>query len=64
MEQSALKKLIDKLNNEKIEGLNFQEHTAIYNALKDLELYQKVGTVEQFIVYKGIAQGIKDTLTI
>lgn len=58
MEQNSLKILIDKLNNEKIEGLNFQEHTAIYNALKDLELYQKIGSIEQFITYKGIAQGI------
>lgn len=62
MEQSTLQTLIDKLNNEKIEGLNFQEHTAIYNALKDLALYQKIGSIEQFIVYKGIAQGVQKTL--
>lgn len=41
MEQCELKKLIDKLNNEKIEGLNFREQTQIYNALKDLKIYQK-----------------------
>lgn len=62
MEQCELKKLIDKLNNEKIEGLNFQEHTQIYNALKDLEIYQKIGTIEQFIAYKGVAQAITNRL--
>ena len=62
MEQNTLSKLIDKLNNEKVEGLNAKEHIAIYNALKDLELYQKIGTIEQFIVYKAITQGIKDQL--
>lgn len=60
MEQSTLTKLIDKLNKKKIEGLNIREQTEIYNALKDLELYQKIGTFEQFITYKAIAQGIKN----
>ena len=54
MEQCELKKLIEKLSNEKIEGLNPQETTQMYNALKDLELYQKIGTIEQFVVFKEI----------
>lgn len=62
MEQGELKKLIDKLNNEKIDGLNVQEQTQIYNALKDLEIYKKIGTIEQFIAYKGVEQAITNRL--
>ena len=62
MEQNTLQTLIDKLNNEEIKGLSVQEQMAIYNALKDLALYQKIGSIEQFIVYKGIAQSVQNTL--
>ncbi len=61
-EQGELKKLINKLNSEKIDGLNPQEHTQIFNALKDLEIYQRIGTIEQFIAYKGVAQAITNRL--
>ena len=59
MEQSELEKLINKFNNEEIAGLTVQEQMKIYNALKDLALYQKIGTFENFINYKKIAQSIK-----
>lgn len=47
-----LSELIDKFDNENIKGLTDFECTQIFNALKYLDIYQKVGTIENFIELK------------
>lgn len=47
-----LSELINKFNNEKIKGLTDYEQMQIFNALKYLDMYQKVGTIEQFMELK------------
>mgnify|MGYP001077736653 CR=1 FL=1 len=47
-----LSKLIDKFNNKRIDGITDSEQIQIFNALKDLEMYQKIGTIAEFIKIK------------
>lgn len=51
-----LSALIDKFNNEKIKGITDSEQIQIFNALKDLEMYQKVGTISEFMTLKNPAK--------
>lgn len=51
-----LSELINKFNHEKIEGITDFEQIQIFNALKDLELYQKVGTIAEFMTLKNPAK--------
>ena len=44
--------LIDKFDNEKIKGLTDFEQVQIFNALKYLDMYQKVSTIEKFMELK------------
>lgn len=44
-----LSELIDKFDNEKIKGITDFEQVQIFNALKYLDMYQKVGTIEKFM---------------
>lgn len=47
-----LSKLIDKFDNEKIKGITDFEQVQIFNALKYLDMYQKVGTIKKFMELK------------
>lgn len=47
-----LSELIDKFDNENIKGLTEFEQTQVFNALKYLDMYQKVGTIEKFMESK------------
>lgn len=47
-----LSELIEKFNNEKIKGLTDFESIQIFNALKYLDMYQRVGTIEEFMELK------------
>lgn len=47
-----LSELINKFGNEKIEGITDSEQVQIFNALKDLEMYQKIGTIAEFMGLK------------
>lgn len=47
-----LSKLIDKFDNEKIKGLTDFEHMQVFNALKYLDMYQKIGTIAKLIELK------------
>ena len=47
-----LSELIEKFDNEKIKGITDFEQVQIFNALKYLEMYQKVGTIEKFMELK------------
>lgn len=47
-----LSELIDKFDNEKIKGITDFEQVQIFNALKYLDMYQKVGTIEKFMELK------------
>ena len=51
-----LSELIDKFDNEKIKGITSSEQMQIFNALKDLEMYQKVGTIFEFVTLKNPAK--------
>lgn len=51
-----LSELIDKFDNEKIKGITSSEQMQIFNALKDLEMYQKVGTIAEFMTLKNPAK--------
>lgn len=51
-----LSELIDKFDNEKIKGIASSEQMQIFNALKDLEMYQKVGTIAEFMTLKNPAK--------
>lgn len=51
-----LSELIDKFDNEKIKGITSSEQMQIFNALKDLEMYQKVGTISEFMTLKNPAK--------
>lgn len=51
-----LSELIDKFDNEKIKGITSSEEMQIFNALKDLEMYQKVGTIAEFMTLKNPAK--------
>lgn len=48
-----LSELINKFDNEKIKGITDSEQMQIFNALKDLEMYQKVGTIAEFMALKN-----------
>lgn len=62
MEKDILNSLISKFDKEKIEGLEDTESMYVFNALKDLELYQKIGTIEEFITYKNICKALNKQL--
>lgn len=47
-----LAELINKFDNEKIKGLTDLEQMQIFNALKDLEMYQKIGSIFEFMELK------------
>lgn len=47
-----LSELIDKFDNEKIKWITDFEQVQIFNALKDLEMYQKIGTIAEFMELK------------
>lgn len=47
-----LSELIEKFDNEKIKGLTDFESIQIFNALKYLDMYQQVGTIEKFMELK------------
>ena len=47
-----LTRLIHKFDNEKIKGISDLEQVQIFNALKYLEMYQKVGTIAEFMDLK------------
>lgn len=47
-----LLELINKFDNEKIDGITDSEQMQIFNALKDLEMYQKAGTIVEFMELK------------
>ncbi|EOS47335.1 hypothetical protein C809_02211 [Lachnospiraceae bacterium MD335] len=51
-----LAKLIDKFDNDRIKGLTDFEQVQIFNALKDLEMYQKTGTISEFMELKCIRE--------
>lgn len=51
-----LSELIDKFDNKKIKGITDYEQMQIFNALKDLEMYQKVGTIAEFMTLKNPAK--------
>lgn len=44
--------LIQKFDNEKIKGLTDIEQVQVFNALKYLEIYQKIGTVAKLMDLK------------
>ena len=48
-----LTKLIEKFDNEKFKGLTDFEHIEIFNALKYLEMYQKIGSIQEFMDLKA-----------
>lgn len=47
-----LSELIEKFDNEKIKGLTDFECIQVFNALKYLDMYQRVGTIEKFMELK------------
>lgn len=47
-----LSELIEKFDNEKIKGLTDFEYIQVFNALKYLDMYQRVGTIEKFMELK------------
>lgn len=51
-----LAELIDKFDNEKISGLTDFEQVQIFNALKDLEMYQKTGLIAEFMELKNCGE--------
>lgn len=48
-----LSELIDKFDNEKIKGITSSEQMQIFNALKYLEIYQKIGTIAELMDLKN-----------
>lgn len=44
--------LIQKFDNENIEGLTDLEQVQVFNALKYLEIYQKIGTIAELMDLK------------
>lgn len=44
--------LMQKFDNEEIEGLTDTEQVQIFNALKYLEIYQKLGTIAEMMDLK------------
>lgn len=56
-----LSELIDKFGNEKIKGITDFEQVQVFNALKYLDMYQKVGTIEKFMELKqNMWQSVED----
>lgn len=51
-----LSELIDKFDNLKIKGITDLEQVQIFNALKYLEMYQKVGTIAEFMELKDMCK--------
>lgn len=47
-----MEELINKFDNEKIKGLTDFEQVQIFNALKYLEMYEKIGTIAEFMELK------------
>lgn len=47
-----MEELINKFDNEKIKGLTDFEQVQIFNALKYLEMYEKIGTIAEFTELK------------
>lgn len=45
--------LIQKFDSEKIKGLTDLEQVQVFNALKYLEMYQKIGTVAELMDLKN-----------
>lgn len=45
--------LIEKFDNEKIKGLTDLEQVQVFNALKYLEIYQKIGTIAELMDLKN-----------
>lgn len=45
--------LINKLDNENIAGLTGTEQMQLFNALKYLDMYQKIGTIAEFMDLKN-----------
>lgn len=45
--------LIQKFDNEKIKGLTDLEQVQVFNALKYLEIYQKIGTIAELMDLKN-----------
>lgn len=48
--------MIEKFDNEKIKGLTDFEHIQIFNALKDLDMYQKIGTIAELMDLKKLRE--------
>lgn len=48
-----LSALIEKFDNEKIKGLTDLEQLQVFNALKYLEIYQKIGTIAELMDLKS-----------
>lgn len=48
--------MIDKFNATRVEELTFKEQMQIYNFLKELEIYRKVGTLEELMKLKEIKE--------
>ena len=53
--------LINKLDNENIAGLTGSEQMRIFNALKYLDMYQKIGTVAEFLDLKNSRKNRSET---
>ncbi len=49
--------LIEKFDNEKIKGLTDFEQVQVFNALKYLEIYQKIGTIAELMDLKNNKNG-------
>lgn len=47
-----MEELINKFDNEKIKGLTDFEQVQIFNALKYLEMYEKIGIIAEFMELK------------
>lgn len=53
--------LINKLDNENIAGLTGSEQMRIFNALNYLDMYQKIGTVAEFLDLKNSRKNRSET---
>lgn len=51
-----LTELTDKFDNEKISGLTDFQQVQVFNALKDLEMYQKTGTIAELMDLKKLRE--------
>lgn len=52
MNDTGVSELIKKLDDEKMKGLTDFEYVQFFDALKDLEMYQKTGTIAEFMELK------------